>query len=287
MDLLVNITINVDQYRSKQTGPKISVSRNKEIEKFCNTSKETIDKIIEGKIQRQQDLETMTENAFWELFTDPVKENLITCDNLFQKTIDNLIMNNEYTQNTTVYDIIKKVKNIEFGEKEIDLKLFYEGFQKVIEEDKKANLSKYSNGSTRRETNIYDNDDYENEEIEEEEKPFIKQKRKRTKKLDTKEELNLDLSQLEVDNNFKMGIPKVNEVFKTNKQKLYLNRRIYKNLYKSEINQISFGDLWDMIDKDENNEFILSKDDLDKVLRLLREENKIKYVDTDIISLIK
>jgi len=42
-----------------------------------------------------------------------------------------------------------------------------------------------------------------------------------------------------------------------------------------------------MIDKDENNEFILSKDDLDKVLRLLREENKIKYVDTDIISLIK
>ena len=196
-------------------------------------------------------------------------------------------MNNEYTQNTTVYDIIKKVKNIEFGEKEIDLKLFYEGFQKVIEEDKKANLSKYSNGSTRRETNIYDNDDYENEEIEEEEKPFIKQKRKRTKKLDTKEELNLDLSQLEVDSNFKMGIPKVNEVFKTNKQKLYLNRRIYKNLYKSEINQISFGDLWDMIDKDENNEFILSKDDLDKVLRLLREENKIKYVDTDIISLIK
>ena len=287
MDLLVNITINVDQYRSKQTGPKISVSRNKEIEKFCNTSKETIDKIIEGKIQRQQDLETMTENAFWELFTDPVKENLITCDNLFQKKIDNLIMNNEYTQNTTVYDIIKKVKNIEFGEKEIDLKLFYEGFQKVIEEDKKANLSKYSNGSTRRETNIYDNDDYENEEIEEEEKPFIKQKRKRTKKLDTKEELNLDLSQLEVDSNFKMGIPKVNEVFKTNKQKLYLNRRIYKNLYKSEINQISFGDLWDMIDKDENNEFILSKDDLDKVLRLLREENKIKYVDTDIISLIK
>jgi len=287
MDLLVNITISVDQYRSKQTGPKISVSRNKEIEKFCNTSKETIDKIIEGKIQRQQDLETMTENAFWELFTDPVKENLITCDNLFQKKIDNLIMNNEYTQNTTVYDIIKKVKNIEFGEKEIDLKLFYEGFQKVIEEDKKANLSKYSNGSTRRETNIYDNDDYENEEIEKEEKPFRKQKRKRTKKLDTKEELNLDLSQLEVDNNFKMGIPKVNEVFKTNKQKLYLNRRIYKNLYKSEINQISFGDLWDMIDKDENNEFILSKDDLDKVLRLLREENKIKYVDTDIISLIK
>ena len=287
MDLLVNITINVDQYRSKQTGPKISVSRNKEIEKFCNTSKETIDKIIEGKIQRQQDLETMTENAFWELFTDPVKQNLITCDNLFQKKIDNLIMNNEYTQNTTVYDIIKKVKNIEFSEKEIDLKLFYEGFQKVIEEDKKANLSKYSNGSTRRETNIYDNDDYENEEIEEEEKPFSKQKRKRTKKLDTKEELNLDLSQLEVDNNFKMGIPKVNEVFKTNKQKLYLNRRIYKNLYKSEINQISFGDLWDMIDKDENNEFILSKDDLDKVLRLLREENKIKYVDTDIISLIK
>jgi len=287
MDLLVNITINVDQYRSKQTGPKISVSRNKEIEKFCNTSKETIDKIIEGKIQRQQDLETMTENAFWELFTDPVKQNLITCDNLFQKKIDNLIMNNEYTQNTTDYDIIKKVKNIEFGEKEIDLKLFYEGFQKVIEEDKKANLSKYSNGSTRRETNIYDNDDYENEEIEEEEKPFSKQKRKRTKKLDTKEELNLDLSQLEVDNNFKMGIPKVNEVFKTNKQKLYLNRRIYKNLYKSEINQISFGDLWDMIDKDENNEFILSKDDLDKVLRLLREENKIKYVDTDIISLIK
>ena len=42
-----------------------------------------------------------------------------------------------------------------------------------------------------------------------------------------------------------------------------------------------------MIDKDENNEFILSEDDLDKVLRLLREENKIKYVDTDIISLIK
>ena len=72
---MVNIIINVDQYKSKRTGPKTAISKNKEFEKYCNTSKATIDKIIEEKIQRQQDLETITEEVFWELFSHTVKEN--------------------------------------------------------------------------------------------------------------------------------------------------------------------------------------------------------------------
>ena len=233
----------------------------------------------------------MTEDAFWDLFSDKVKENLISMDNLFQKKIDNLIMNNEYSQNTSVYDIIKQVKTIEFGDKEADLKLFYENFEKCIEDDKKANLSKTTN-STRRETNIYDNDNdddddeiFGSEEVDiKEDNPLIKQKRNRSKKINDKEENSLDLSQLE-DAKVDIGFPKVNEVFKLNKQKLYLNRQIYKRLYLAENKRLSFADLWDLIDKDQNNEFIKSKDDLNQVLKVLKEEDKIDYIDIELISL--
>jgi len=232
----------------------------------------------------------MTEDAFWDLFSDKVKENLISMDNLFQKKIDNLIMNNEYSQNSAVYDIIKQVKTIEFSDKEADLKLFYENFEKCIEDDKKANLSKTTN-STRRETNIYDNyDDDDEEEVvvgsEDEiieDKPLVKRKRNRTKKVNDKEEDSLDLSQME-DVNIDIGIPKANAIFTLNKQKLYLNKVIYQNLYLAENKRLSFGDLWDQIDKDENNKFIKSKEDLDNVLKVLREEDKID-IDREYISL--
>ena len=112
---------------------------------------------------------------------------------------------------------------------------------------------------------------------------MIKKKRNRTNK--DKEEDSLDLSQLE-DAKIDIGIPMVNEVFNLNKQKLYLFRQIYKKLHFASINQLSFGDLWDMIDNDENNKLIKSKDDLDKVLKELKEENKIEYVETNLISLI-
>jgi len=123
-------------------------------------------------------------------------------DNLFQKKIDNLIMNNEYSQNTAVFEIIKKVKNMEFSEKENDLRLFYNVFERSLVSEKNANLSKTSN-NTRIETNNYDDNDdefNENEEVlieeyEEDNKPLIKKKRNRTKK--DKEEDSLDLSQLE------------------------------------------------------------------------------------------
>ena len=286
---MVNITIIVDQYKKRKTGPGIALSKNKEIDNYCNTSKETIDAIIERKNQRQLDLDTMTEDTFWDLFSDKVKENLISMDNLFQKKIDNLIMNNEYSQNSAVYDIIKQVKTIEFSDKEADLKLFYENFEKCIEDDKKANLSKTTN-STRRETNIYDNYDDEeevvvgSEEVEIiEDKPLVKRKRNRTKKVNDKEEDSLDLSQME-DVNIDIGIPKANAIFTLNKQKLYLNKVIYQNLYLAENKRLSFGDLWDQTDKDENNKFIKSKEDLDNVLKVLREEDKID-IDREYISL--
>jgi len=130
----------------------------------------------------------MTEDSFWDLFSDTIKENLISMDNLFQKKIDNLIMNNEYSQNTAVFEIIKKVKNMEFSEKENDLRLFYNVFERSLVSEKNANLSKTSN-NTRIETNNYDDNDddelNENEEVlieeyeeyEEDNKPLIKKKR--------------------------------------------------------------------------------------------------------------
>ena len=45
----VNTTIIVDQYKKRKTGPGIALSKNKEIDNYCNTSKETIDAIIERK----------------------------------------------------------------------------------------------------------------------------------------------------------------------------------------------------------------------------------------------
>jgi len=287
---LVNITIIVDQYKKRKTGPGIALSKNKEVDNYCNTSKETIDAIIERKNKRQLDLDTMTEDAFWDLFSDKVKENLISMDNLFQKKIDNLIMNNEYSQNTAIYDIIKQVKTIEFSDKEADLKLFYESFEKCIEDDKKANLSKTTK-STRLETNIYDNDEddddeivIESEEVEMvEDKPLIKRKRNRTMKVNDKEEDSLDLSQME-DDNIDIGIPKANAIFTLNKQKLYLNKVIYQKLYLAENKRLSFGELWEEIDKDENNKFIKSKEDLDNVLNVLKVVNKID-IDREYISL--
>ena len=50
----------------------------------------------------------MTEDAFWDLFSDKVKENLISMDNLFQKKIDNLIKSNEFSQNYCM----KALKNV-------------------------------------------------------------------------------------------------------------------------------------------------------------------------------
>ena len=42
-----------------------------------------------------------------------------------------------------------------------------------------------------------------------------------------------------------------------------------------------------MIDKNENNKDIKSKDDLDQVLKHLRDEKKIKYLETEeVIRLI-
>ena len=287
---MVNITIIVDQNKKRKTGPGIALSKNKEIDNYCNTSKETIDAIIERKNKRQLELDTMTEDTFWDLFSDKVKENLISMDNLFQKKIDNLIMNNEYSQNTAIYDIIKQVKTIEFSDKEADLKLFYESFEKCIEDDKKANLSKTTK-STRLETNIYDNDEddddeivIESEEVEMvEDKPLIKRKRNRTMKVNDKEEDSLDLSQMEEDN-IDIGIPKANAIFTLNKQKLYLNKVIYQKLYLAENKRLSFGELWEEIDKDENNKFIKSKEDLDNVLNVLKVVNKID-IDREYISL--
>ena len=232
----------------------------------------------------------MTEDTFWDLFSDKVKENLISMDNLFQKKIDNLIMNNEYSQNTAIYDIIKQVKTIEFSDKEADLKLFYESFEKCIEDDKKANLSKTTK-STRLETNIYDNDEddddeivIESEEVEMvEDIPLIKRKRNRTMKVNDKEEDSLDLSQMEEDN-IDIGIPKANAILTLNKQKLYLNKVIYQKLYLAENKRLSFGELWEEIDKDENNKFIKSKEDLDNVLNVLKVVNKID-IDREYISL--
>ena len=86
------------------------------------------------------------------------------------------------------------------------------------------------------------------------------------------------------DVNIDIGIPKANAIFTLNKQKLYLNKVIYQNLYLAENKRLSFGDLWDQIDKDENNKFIKSKEDLDNVLKVLREEDKID-IDREYISL--
>ena len=86
------------------------MSKNKEVDNYCKSSNETIDKIIKGKVQRQLDLDTISEEVFWDFFSNTVKENLISMDNLFQKKIDNLIMNNEYDQNTQYTTLLKQLK---------------------------------------------------------------------------------------------------------------------------------------------------------------------------------
>ena len=114
---------------------------------------------------------------------------------------------------------------------------------------------------------------------------MIKKKRNRTKNTtNTKKEDSVDLSGLE-DEDIENRNPKVNEVFKLNKMKMYLYHVLYKKLYLAE-RDLPFGDLWDMIDKDENNKDIKSKDDLDQVLKHLRDEKKIKYLETEVIRLI-
>jgi len=54
---------------------------------------------------------------------------------------------------------------------------------------------------------------------------------------------------------------------------MYLYHVLYKKLYLAE-RDLPFGDLWDMIDKDENNKDIKSGDDLDQVLKHLRDEKR-------------
>ena len=79
---MVNKTIIVEQYKKRKTGPGIALSKNKEVDNYCKSSNETIDKIIKGKVQRQLDLDTISEEVFWDLFSNTVKENLISMDNL-------------------------------------------------------------------------------------------------------------------------------------------------------------------------------------------------------------
>ena len=158
------ITKLLDGYNSKLSGANRSLTKNQELFDFYNQSTKIINKIIEEKTKKQEEVKKFNENEFWNLFTPIIKEKLICCNSLKAEKLDIIIMGNELERNLQLFKIVEKVK-LQFGfkENEKDLNQFYNLFKKCGKEFKYPDL--LSEIGT---TDMSDNsqEEYESEELE-------------------------------------------------------------------------------------------------------------------------
>lgn len=175
---------SIQAYNRKCRSTKKGVS-NLNVDDYCSTSIQYIENINVAKEVLLEGIEVMDEDKFWELFSDKVKENLVCNETLTNRSlkIENLIANNPHDQNLTIFNIINKVRDIEFdGDK--DVEAFYNKIKAFIKNESATTTNTLTAADTSEidiisDLSIEHVGDNESVGNEAEEEIFIDKKRKR------------------------------------------------------------------------------------------------------------
>jgi len=154
------IEVAIELYRRKQIDKKRSHSKNKEFEDLCNNYLEFVRDLKKEKENTRNNIDSLTEEEFWNSLPAPVKENLICTNSLSVTKLDNLIMLNDDIKNEKIFTILKTVK-ITFKSNEKDLEDFCNKIQRLEEEKNFINTTRNSK-TTNDQTEFSDEDDDEN-----------------------------------------------------------------------------------------------------------------------------
>jgi hypothetical protein len=203
----------------------------------------------------------MTDEDFWSQLDSDIKENLICCDNLSQKKIDNLVSSNKEYHNEQLSQIISDVIDLDnMDKKELkDLKAFYN----VVKSKKAEKETRITNSDNE---SIRSDEEEEVSLLNNNKSKFIQKKRNRS--MSEEEEYSINNTYLETTKE-----EKYTKLKKPEEPNDYVKRLLHERFDES---STTVEDLWDAIKKN-NFGIIKSKDHLKSVLIDLDDKAVVIY----------